>query len=151
MTKSMSSMSEGAVMVRPVRTERDYEDALDEIGRLMASRPGTPDGDQLDVLSTLVEAYEAEHYPIDAPDPIALIEFAMEQRGATRADLEPIIGSRGRVSEVLRRNRSLTLAMIRKLNERWGLPADVLVQHYPLRKRTLRTSKRIARPSRRAA
>ena len=119
-------------MVRPIRTERDYEDALGEIGRLMTARPGTAEGDQLDVLSTLVEAYEAQHHPIDPPDPIALIGFAMEQRGATRADLEPIIGSRGRVSEVLGRKRPLTLAMIRKLNEQWGLPADVLVRPYSL-------------------
>jgi HTH-type transcriptional regulator/antitoxin HigA len=127
-------MFDQAVMVRPVRTERDYEDALDEIGRLMSARPGTPEGDHLDVLSTLVEAYESEHYPIEAPDPIALIQFAMEQRGATRADLESIIGSRGRVSEVLTRKRSLTLPMIRKLSDEWGLPADVLVQPYALKK-----------------
>ena len=127
-------MYEDTVMVRPVRTERDYEDALEEIGRLMTARPGTPAGDHLDVLSTLVEAYEAEHYPIEAPDPIALIEFAMEQREATRVDLEPIIGPRGRVSEVLSRKRPLTLTMIRKLNEAWGLPTDVLVQSYALRR-----------------
>lgn len=127
-------MYEDTVMVRPVRTERDYEHALEEIGRLMTARPGTPAGDHLDVLSTLVEAYEAEHYPIEAPDPIALIEFAMEQRGASRADLEPIIGLRGRVSEVLSKRRPLTLAMIRKLNEKWGLPTDVLVQSYALRR-----------------
>jgi HTH-type transcriptional regulator/antitoxin HigA len=119
-------------MVRPVRTKEDYEAAIEEIGRLMTARSGTPEGDRLDVLSTLVEAYEAEHYSIKAPDPIALIEFAMEQRQATRADLEPIIGSRGRVSEVLTKKRPLTLAMIRKLSEEWGLPADVLVQPYPL-------------------
>lgn len=121
-------------MVRPVRTVEDYEAALEEIGRLMTARPGTPEGDQLDVLSTLVEAYEAEHHPIDAPDPIALIGFAMEQRGATRADLETIIGLRGRVSEVLTKKRPLTLAMIRKLSEEWGLPTDVLVQPYALRR-----------------
>lgn len=130
-------MSDQAVMVRPVRTEQDYEDALDEIGRLMSARPGTPAGDHLDVLSTLVEAYESERYPIEAPDPIALIEFAMEQRRATRADLEEIIGPRGRVSEVLTRKRPLTLAMIRKLNEQWGLPTDVLVQPYPLKRARL--------------
>ena len=124
------------VMVRPIRTEQDYEAALDEVGRLMNARAGTAQGDELEVLSTLVEAYEAEHYPIEAPDPIALLEFAMEQRGADRRDLEPLIGSRGRVSEILARKRPLTIAMIRKLTEEWGLPADVLVQPY-----------RIARPA----
>ena len=120
--------------IKPVRTEADYERALKDIETLIDARPGTAEGDELDVLSTLVEAYEAEHYPIEAPDPIALIEFAMEQREATRADLEPIIGPRGRVSEVLSKKRPLTLTMIRKLNEEWGLPTDVLVQPYALRR-----------------
>ncbi len=144
-------MSDEPVMVRPVRTERDYENALDEIGRLMTARPGTAAGDQLDVLSTLVEAYEAQHYPIEAPDPIALIEFAMEQRGATRADLEPIIGSRGRVSEVLTRKRPLTLTMIRKLSAEWHLPAFVLLQSYPVRRTGTRKAKRAKVIQRRAA
>ena len=122
------------VMVRPVRTEADYEAALGEIGRLMTARAGTPEGDRLDVLSTLVEAYETEHHAIDAPDPIALVKFAMEQRGADRADLEPMIGGRGRVSEVLSRKRALSLAMIRKLKAEWALPADVLVRSYSLRR-----------------
>jgi HTH-type transcriptional regulator/antitoxin HigA len=121
------------VMVRPIRTEADYEEALVEIGELMTARAGTPEGDRLDVLSTLVEAYEAEHYAIDAPDPIALLEFAMEQRGADRTDLEPMIGSRGRVSEVLTRKRALSLAMIRNLKAKWALPADVLVRPYALK------------------
>ena len=143
-------MYEDMVMVRPVRTERDYASALEAIGRLMSARPGTPEGDQLDVLSTLVEAYEAEHHPIEAPDPVALIKFAMEQREATRADLEPIIGSRGRVSEVLARKRPLTLAMIRKLNREWGLPVDVLVQSYPLQSSATGNTRR-ARTSRKRA
>jgi HTH-type transcriptional regulator/antitoxin HigA len=148
----MSKMyDDDMVMVRPVRTERDYADALDEIGRLVTAHPGTPEGDRLDVLSTLVEAYEAEHFPIEAPDPIALIEFAMEQRGAVRADLEPIVGSRGRVSEVLSRKRPLTLAMIRKLNSEWGLPANVLVQPYPMRRSEERKAGRAKASRRRAA
>lgn len=126
------------VMVRPIRTEQDYEAAVDEVGRLMNAQAGTAQGDELEVLSTLVEAYEAEHYPIEAPDPIALLEFAMEQRGADRGDLEPLIGSRGRVSEILARKRPLTIAMIRKLTEEWGLPADVLVQPYPIDRATPR-------------
>lgn len=120
--------------IKPIRSEADYERALEDIEALFDARPGTPKGDELDVLTTLVEAYEAEHHPIDAPDPIALIEFAMEQRGADRTDLEHMIGTRGRVSEVLNRKRPLTIAMIRKLNEDWGLPADVLVRTYPMRR-----------------
>jgi len=122
------------VTVRPIRSEADYEEALEEIGQLMTARAGTPEGDRLDVLSTLVEAYEAEHHAIEAPDPIALLEFAMEQRGADRADLEPMIGTRGRVSEVLTRKRALSISMIRNLTARWALPVDVLVRSYPLKK-----------------
>lgn len=137
--------------IKPVRTEADYERALKDIETLMDARPGTPEGDELDVLATLVEAYEAEHHPIESPDPIALIEFAMEQRGADRADLEPIIGSRGRVSEVLNRKRPLTIAMIRNLKEEWGLPADVLVQPYPLRRSSVRKVVKRKSSKRRAA
>ena len=120
------------VEVRPIRTEEDYEAALAEIESLMAARPGTPEGDRLDVLATLVEAWEAEHHAIEAPAPIALIRFVMEQRGLDRADLKPMIGERGRVSEILSRRRPLTLSMIRKLHTGLGLPADVLVRPYPL-------------------
>ena len=133
--------------IKPIRTKADYERALKDVEALIDARPGTPEGDELDVLATLVDAYEAEHYPIEAPDPIALIEFAMEQRGADRTDLEPMIGSRGRVSEVLSRKRRLSLGMIRKLKDKWQLPADVLVRTYPLRKaaakRPVKTSKRV--------
>jgi HTH-type transcriptional regulator / antitoxin HigA len=122
------------VTVRPIRDEADYEAALAEIGTMMTSRPGTPEGDRLDILSTLVEAYEAEHHAIDAPDPIALVEFVMEQRGLDRADLGEFIGSRGRVSEVLNRARPLSLPMIRRLHAGLGLPASVLVKPYQLRK-----------------
>jgi len=120
------------VEVRPIRSEEDYEAALAEIEGLIAAQPGTPDGDRLDVLATLVEAWEAEHHPVEAPDPIALIRFVMEQRGLDRADLQPMIGERGRVSEVLSRRRPLTLSMIRKLQAGLGLPAEVLVRPYPL-------------------
>lgn len=126
------------ITIKPVRSEADYERALKEIETLMDARPGTPEADELEVLATLVEAYEAEHYAIDAPDPIALIEFAMEQRGADRTDLEPIIGSRGRVSEILTRKRPLSISMIRNLKDKWHLPADVLVRTYPLRRTALR-------------
>lgn len=122
------------VAVRPIRTEEDYEAALAEAESLMTARPGTPEGDRLEVLSTLIEAYETEHHPIDAPDPVALIEFVMEQRGLDRADVGKFIGTRGRVSEVLSKKRALSLPMIRKLHSGLGLPASVLVRPYRLRK-----------------
>lgn len=120
--------------IKPIRTEADYAEALDQIERLMDARAGTPEGDQLDILATLVDAYEAEHHAIDAPDPIALVEFVMEQRGLDRADLGEYLGARGRVSEVLAKRRALSLTMIRKLNRGLGLPAEVLVRPYRLRK-----------------
>ena len=122
------------VSVRPIRSEQDYEAALAEVEALMSARAGTPEGDRLDILATLVEAYEAEHHAIDAPDPIALVEFVMEQRGLDRADVGKYIGTRGRVSEVLSKKRALSLPMIRKLNAGLGLPASVLVKAYRLRK-----------------
>lgn len=118
--------------IRPIRNEEDYETALEEIEQLWDVASGTPEADRLEVLVTLVEAYEAEHYPIPAPDPIELILHVMEARGLTRRDLEPYLGSRARVSEVLNRRRPLSLAMIRKLQAGLGLPADALVQPYSL-------------------
>jgi HTH-type transcriptional regulator/antitoxin HigA len=119
--------------IRPIRTKADYRAALKEVERLWDADPGTPDGDRVDVLVTLVEAYEVTHYPIPAPDPIAAIEFMMEQKGLTRHDLEPAIGSRGRVSEVLTRKRPLTLPMVRELSALLQIPAEVLIQPYATR------------------
>lgn len=116
------------IKVRPIRNEEDYEAALAEIDRLMDSMPGTRNGDRLDVLVTLVEAYEARHWPIEAPDPIEAIRVRMEQKQLRQRDLEPMIGSRGRVSEVLSRKRALTLPMIRRLSKGLDLGADVLIQ-----------------------
>lgn len=110
-----------------IRTEADHRTALAEIEGLMR---GTPEGDRLDALATLVEAWEARHIPIAAPDPIAAIEFMMEQKGLTRRDLEPAIGGRGRVSEVLNRKRALTLPMIRALTVLLDLPGDALIGEY---------------------
>ncbi len=93
----------------------------------MSAVPGTPEGDELDVLATLVDAYESKHYPMDAPDPIAAIEFRMEQLGLKRSDLEPMIGSRARVSEVLTGKRNLTLPMVRRVRSGLGISADVLI------------------------
>jgi HTH-type transcriptional regulator/antitoxin HigA len=122
------------VEVSPIRTEADYEAALAEIEPLMTARPGTSEGDRLDVLVTLVQAWEAKHHVVDAPDPISLLQFVMEQRGLDRGALQPMIGNRGRVSEVMARKRPLTLEMIRRLQAGLGLPADILVQPYPLRR-----------------
>ena len=116
------------VTVRPVRTEADYDATLRDIDALMDARPGTSDGDRLDVLVTLVQAYEARHHPVPPPDPVDAIRFRMEQAGLTPRDLEPCIGSRGRVSEVLNRRRTLTLPMIRRLAEGLQLAAEVLVR-----------------------
>lgn len=119
--------------IRPIKTEADYRAALKEVERLWESEPGTPEGDCVEVLTTLVEAYEARHHPILAPEPIAAILFMMEQKGLTRRDLEPAIGSRGRVSEILNRRRPLTLPMVRALSALLNLPTDVLVRPYDLR------------------
>ena len=116
--------------IQPVRTEADYQRSLAEIASLMDAGRDTPAGDRLDVLATLVEAYESAHYPIDAPDPISAILFMMEQKNLTRRDLEPAIGGRARVSEVLNRRRTLTLPMIRSLSHLLDIPADILIQPY---------------------
>lgn len=118
--------------IRPIKNKSDYQWALAEIERLFDASPGSSDGDRLDVLTTLVEAYEDEHYPIPLPDPVEAITYWMESRGLTRRDLEPYIGTRARVSEVLNRKRPLTLNMIRRLNAGLGIPADVLIQPVPL-------------------
>lgn len=114
--------------IKPIKTEADYETALREIEGLMSAAADSPEGDRLDVLAILVEAYEAVHYPIDPPEPIEAIKFRMEQEGLTRKDLEPLIGHRGRVSEVLTGRRALTLAMIRRLHARFGIPVEILIR-----------------------
>ena len=114
--------------LKPIRSRRDYEAALDEVGRLWGARAGTRDGDRLDVLATLIHAYEAEHYPMDPPDPIEAIKFRMEQQGLTRRDLEEIIGTRTRIAEILNRKPGLSIAMIRRLHERLGISAEVLIR-----------------------
>jgi HTH-type transcriptional regulator/antitoxin HigA len=114
--------------IRPIKTERDYKLALKEIEALMDAMPNSAEGDRLDVLSTLVVAWEAKHQPIQAPDPVDAILFTMDQQGLTRRDMEPYIGSRARVSEVLNHQRELTLPMIRRLHSGLGIPAGVLIQ-----------------------
>jgi HTH-type transcriptional regulator/antitoxin HigA len=114
----------------PIRTDEEHSSALREIEGLMRAEAGTPEGDRLDLLVTLVQLYEAKRWQIESPDPIEAIRFMMEQKSLTRHDLEPAIGARNRVSEILNRKRPLTLPMIRKLSALLELPADVLVQPY---------------------
>ncbi len=116
--------------IRPIRTDADYKVTLKDVSRLMQTdpEPGTADGDRLDVLATLVQAYEAKHYPIDLPDPIEAIKFRMEQAGLTVKDLEPMIGQRNRVYEILNRKRALTLPMIWRLHQQLGISAESLIR-----------------------
>jgi HTH-type transcriptional regulator / antitoxin HigA len=114
--------------LKPIRTKADYENALAETEHLWGAKIGTKNGDRLDILATLIDAYEAEHYPMDPPDPIEAIKFRMEQQGLSRKDLEPLIGTRTRVAEVLNRKRSLSIGMIRRLHRHLGISADVLIR-----------------------
>ena len=114
--------------IRPIKTDTDYRTALKEIESLMMANADSPEGERLDVLTTLIEAYEAKHYPINMPDPIEAIKFEMDQQGLSVHDLVPMIGRSNRVYEVLSHKRTLSLAMIRKLNQGLGIPAEVLIQ-----------------------
>lgn len=114
--------------IKPIKSRRDYEAALKAIEKLMGARRNTPEGDRLDVLATLVEAYEARHFPLDLPDPVAAIRFVMEQRNLTPKDLVPYIGQPNRVYEVLNGKRPLTLAMAWKLHRGLGIPAESLIR-----------------------
>src|SRR5277367_7184477 len=120
-------MTSTGIQIHPIRTEKDHERAVARIEELMSAFPGTPEGDELDVLATLVDAYEAKYHAIDAPDPVTAIQFRMEQEGLTRKDLEPLIGSRARVSEILNGKRPLTLVMVRRLRIGLGISADLLI------------------------
>ena len=121
-----------AMDIRPIHTAADYEAALAEIDRLFDAAPRTPEGDRLEVLATLVEAYEEQHYSLPAPDPIAALTYHMDSRGLCRRDLELYLGSRARVAEVLNRKRPLSLEMIRRLHAGLGIAAEILIQPYPL-------------------
>lgn len=114
--------------LKPIRTEADHERAMAEVERLWGAKSGTSEGDRLDVLVTLIEAYEEKLYVFDPPDPIEAIQFRMEQLGLTRKDLEPYIGSRARVAEVMNRKRGLSIEMIRRLNEGLGISGDILIR-----------------------
>jgi HTH-type transcriptional regulator/antitoxin HigA len=124
------------MLIKPIKTEADHAAALREIERLWGADEGTSEGDRLEVLTTLVEAYEQAHFPMDAPDPIEAIKFRLEQQGADKKTLVGVIGNRTRVYEVLRRDRPLSLSMIRRLNQTLNIPAEVLIRPVPIRKRT---------------
>ena len=120
--------------VKPIRSEADYEAAMAGVERLWGTKSGTPRGDRLDVLATLIDAWEGEHHPMDPPDPIEAIKFRMEQQNLTRKDLEGILGTRTRVAEVLNRRRGLSINMIRRLHKELGIPADVLIRSSRLKR-----------------
>lgn len=128
-------MTKTGILVSPIRTKEDYRRARNRIEKLMSAEANTPEGDELDVLATLVDAYEEKHFPMDAPSPVAAIQFRMEQQGLTRKDLEPLIGSRARVSEVMTGKRGLTLAMVRRVRAELGISADLLVGTGKVRRR----------------
>lgn len=119
--------------IKPIHNEIEHENALLEIESLWDAPDGSEQADRLEVLTLLVQDYESRHYPVPDPDPIAFLEHVMDARGLTRKDIEPYIGSRARVSEVLNRRRPLTLEMIRHLSDGLRLPADILVRPYPIR------------------
>ncbi len=118
--------------IRPIRTHEDHKEALSEIERLWGADIGTPEGDKLDVLVTLVEAYENAHWPIEAQDPVELIKAHMEFSGLTQADLGAVLKSPPRASEILNRKRALSMDMVYRLSREWHLPADQLVRPYHL-------------------
>jgi len=114
--------------IKPIKTDADYRAALKEVESLMTAKPNTPEGEKLDIMVTLIEAYERKHFPLDLPDPVEAIKFEMEQKGLTVKDLEPMIGKSNRVYEVLNRKRVLTLRMIQKLHQELGIPAESLIK-----------------------
>jgi HTH-type transcriptional regulator/antitoxin HigA len=114
--------------IKPIRTKADYSNALKSIDKLMNARPKSPQADELEVLTVLIEDYERKHFPIDPPDPVEAIKFRMEQMDLTRKDLEACIGSRARVSEILTRKRELTLKMIKALHTSLGIPVEALIR-----------------------
>lgn len=116
--------------IKPIKTKKDYELAMTRLETLFNAKKGTPKGDELEVLSLLVEKYEDEHFPIDLPDPIEAIKFRMEQQGLTQTDLAEVVGQKSRASEILNRKRKLSLEMIRQLHSNWHIPTEVLVQAY---------------------
>lgn len=120
------------IVIKPIRTEVDYRNALDSLRDIFNAPKGTPEFDQAIVLGLLIEEYEKKHYPIESPDPIDAIKYLMEEEGLNQTDLGEIIGDKSKASLILNRKRKLSLSMIRKLQHRFNLPAEVLIQDYPL-------------------
>lgn len=118
--------------IRPLKTEKDYQSALAEIEKIFDASPNTPEGDDLEILTTLVEVYEAQNHPIEAPDPISAIMYHLESRGLSIQDLYQLLGSQETVNNILERKQALSLDIIRKLHQHLGLSADILIQPYPL-------------------
>ena len=114
--------------IKPIKTDADYRAALAEVEKLMMAEADSPEGEKLEVLATLVEAYEAKHFPLDLPDPVAAIKFEMERKGLTIRDLEPMIGKSNRIYEILNHKRSLTLKMVWRLHQQLGIPAESLIK-----------------------
>lgn len=116
--------------IKPIKTEEDYNAALERLEVIFDAMTGTPESDELEILGMLIERYENEHFPIDLPDPVEAIKFRMEQMGYTQNDLAEIIGQKSRASEILNRKRKLSLEMIRQISNQLHIPTDVLVQAY---------------------
>ena len=116
--------------IRPIKTKKDYEQALKRLEIIFDAKPGSKEGDELEVLGILIEKYEDSHFPIDFPDPIEAIKFRMEQKGYNQTDLAKVVGLKSRASELLNKKRKLTLEMIRKLHTKLSIPTEVLIQDY---------------------
>ncbi len=118
------------MIIKPIKTHQDYQEAMQRLENIFDAKPGSPQGDELELLSILIDKYENEHFPIEAPDPIAAIKFRMEQMGYKQNDLAKVIGFKSRVSEILNKKRKLTLDMIRQLHQALNIPTDILIQEY---------------------
>ena len=116
--------------IKPIKTKKDYQAAMSRLEVIFDARPGTSEGDELEVLGILIDKYEQEHYPVEYPDPIEAIKFRMEQLGYRQSDLAKVVGLKSRASEILNKKRKLTLEMIRQLHQVLGIPTDVLIQNY---------------------
>jgi HTH-type transcriptional regulator / antitoxin HigA len=116
--------------IKPIKSKKDYQAALTRLEQIFDAKPGSKDGDELEILGILIEKYEQDRYPIDYPDPIEAIKFRMEQLGYTQSDLARVVGLKSRASEILNRKRKLSLDMIRQIHQSLGIPTDVLIQSY---------------------
>lgn len=116
--------------IKPIKSKKDYQEAMLRLEKVFDAKKGSPKGDELEVLSILIEKYEDDHFPIDFPDPVEAIKFRMEQSGLTQTDLANVVGQKSRASEILNRKRKLSLDMIRQLHKEWRIPTQVLVQAY---------------------